>query len=126
MQRSAHVTTFSLLIEIVRDRNRVDVGFNHRVERRIKLLNAVEITLHQVFGSDLAGSHRGLELKNAFLDKRKITSRERVRFKECTQATGQQCCASGCGCAQKTSAAHHRLIRTVLAIGFQSKSPVSE
>ena len=44
MQRSADVTGFALVIETGCNRDRIGVRFDHRVQRRIQLLDAIQIT----------------------------------------------------------------------------------
>ena len=80
MERTADVTGFALVVQAGRNRDRVRIRFDHRVQSRVQLLNPIEITLDEIFCGELASRHCRLQLRNRRLNKRKIASGKRTVF----------------------------------------------
>src|SRR5260370_40167908 len=97
------MTGTALIVETSRDRNRVRVGFDHCVKRRIQLLNAVEVTQDQVSARKLAVGHGGLELWDRRFNKRKAASAKRSLFEQWGEPAGQQRRAACGGRSEKAS-----------------------
>ncbi len=82
MERPADMTGSALIVETSRDRNRVRIGFNHRVQCRIERLNAIQIAKHEIPARELAVCHGRLQLRNRRFYKWKTASAKRAVFKE--------------------------------------------
>src|SRR5260370_27211252 len=110
MERPADVPGLPFVVQARRDRNRVWISFNHRVQCRIKRLNAVEIAKHEIVACELAICHRGLQLRNRCFDKRETASTKRGVFKEREKAARQKCGTAGYGCAEEASSADMMIV----------------
>ena len=70
MQRSQYLALGAQRVRVLRNRERVGIQLDHRVDGGpvlVQLVDAIDVETHELLGRDLTGSHRGLQLRDRLL-----------------------------------------------------------